>query len=88
MRTEVDEFRNITFYTHNNICKIYQPSVAIYLIYAGYKDNQVTLRMKLNYTHSNWLFINRASLNIDGEIIDLPPSDWERDSHSRHMGMD
>ena len=50
--------------------------------YIGQKEDRVWMRFVVHYTNDSWLFIQSASLNIDGEIVRLPFDDWDRDNDS------
>lgn len=48
----------------------------------GVQKETVFLRMWLNYTSDDWLFIENARANIDGDTVLIPASDWSRDNDS------
>lgn len=81
MRTRVDEFNGITFYRHPNEPK-YTDTRSYLAVYAGKKEKRVWLRMRLNYTSDDWLFVSRAIFNIDGRIVPLQGGSWKRDNDS------
>lgn len=53
--------------------------VTLYLIESG--SGQQTMELFVNYTsRDGWLFVESASINIDGETSRLPISQWFRDN--------
>lgn len=53
--------------------------VTLYLIQAG--TGQQTMELFFNYTsRSGWLFVESASINIDGETTRVPVGQWFRDN--------
>lgn len=53
--------------------------VTLYLIESG--TGQQTMELFFNYTsRSGWLFVESASINIDGETIRVPVGQWFRDN--------
>jgi hypothetical protein len=81
-RTQTDDFSGITFYTHQNIPK-YIDTRSYVALYLGKRDGEPPfLRLKVNYTSDNWLFIETAEANIDGEFLSIPASEWQRDNDS------
>jgi hypothetical protein len=51
----------------------------LYILEAG--TGQRSLEFFLNFTsRSGWLFVESAQINIDGDIVRLPPSQWMRDN--------
>jgi hypothetical protein len=53
--------------------------VTLYLIEAG--TGQQTMELFFNYTsRSGWLFVESASINIDGETTRVPVGQWFRDN--------
>ena len=81
MRKDTDKFNGNVFYEHPNTPR-YTDTRSYLSVYAGQNSGRVWLRMRLNYTSDSWLFIQNAALNIDGETVNLPHSDWKRDNDS------
>jgi hypothetical protein len=53
--------------------------VTLYLIESG--SGQKTMVLFFNYTsRSGWLFVESASINIDGETTRVPVGQWFRDN--------
>jgi hypothetical protein len=79
-KKNVDEFEGTTFYSdprtpnYTNVNFIYP--------YSGVKDDHAWLRLKMQYTSDNWLFINNAILLIDDEKFYIS-GNWERDNNSQ-----
>ena len=82
-KTETDYFSGTVWYIHKNTPRYadIRPYVSLYL---GKKDGQTPiLRFVLHYTtRHGWLFVNSAKANIDGQIVDIPGSEWKRDNDS------
>ncbi len=76
-----DKFQDITWYTSASSPK-YRNSNAFY-IYFGMSDNsKLPLRLVVQYESSDWLFIDSAQVNVDGENYSIA-GNWERDNNSR-----
>lgn len=81
-RSETDDFNGITWFKHKSQPRYtdIRPFVSLYL---GQKEGQKPiLRFVLNYTADSWLFVESAQINIDGTIVDIPSSNWQRDNDS------
>ena len=81
LRANYDEFRDITWY------RDYSSPTYInrdgFFVYFGYDSNGVTdLHLKMQYFADDWLFIDKASVNIDGETFALSETSFERDNDS------
>ncbi|WP_027234133.1 hypothetical protein [Leisingera caerulea] len=81
LRRETDEFNGTTWLTHPNEPR-YMDTRPYLSVYAGEKNGEVWLRMRLVYTSDSWLFVERASFNIDGKIVPLRGASWKRDNDS------
>lgn len=81
LRKSYDEFEDITWY-ESKLSPRYRDANAFY-VYFGVSDNsKLPLRLVVQYYSSDWLFIQSAQINVDGQIWDLNISDWERDNDS------
>lgn len=81
LRSNYDEFRDITWY------RDYSSPTYInrdgFFVYFGYDSNGVTdLHLKMQYFADDWLFIDQASVNVDGETFALSETSFERDNDS------
>jgi tetratricopeptide (TPR) repeat protein len=81
LRGRYDEFKDITWY------RDYSSPTYInrdgFFVYFGYDSNGVTdLHLKMQYFADDWLFIDRASVNVDGETFSLSESSFDRDNDS------
>lgn len=81
MKKNTDKFRGITFYHHPSEPR-YSDTRSYVLPYVGEKEGTVAMRFVVHYTGDNWLFIQNAKFNIDGEIVPLRASKWDRDNDS------
>ena len=75
------EFDGSSWYRHPSSPR-YQDTrsyVTLYITESG--TGQRSLKFFLNFTsRSGWLFVESAQINVDGEIVRLPPSQWLRDN--------
>ena len=75
------EFDGSSWYRHPSSPR-YQDSrsyVTLYITESG--TGQRSLEFFLNFTsRSGWLFVESAQINVDGEIVRLPASQWSRDN--------
>ena len=81
LRANYDEFRDITWY------RDYSSPTYInrdgFFVYFGYDSTGVTdLHLKMQYFADDWLFIDKASVNVDGETFALSEMSFERDNDS------
>lgn len=82
MRVTTDRFTGNKFY--NDRSTPYYANYSTFHLYIGKSpDGDPYLRFKLRYSGDDWLFVNSASISINGEIRDLDVgSDWDRDNGS------
>jgi hypothetical protein len=80
MKRKPDEFSGRVFYEHPNEPP-YANSRTYLTVYAVQSSDFVNLRMRLNYTDDDWLFVSRAVFNIDGRMVTFPGGNWERDNN-------
>jgi hypothetical protein len=79
MKKTTDDFQGVTFYQHP--AKPRYANTRSYLLpYVGVNGSRVWMRIKLHYTNDSWLFVKKARLNIDGNIVMLKTDDWQRDN--------
>ncbi|MFN3973515.1 MAG: hypothetical protein ACK4L4_19575 [Gemmobacter sp.] len=75
------EFDGSSWYRHPSSPR-YQDTrsyVTLYITESG--TGQRALEFFLNFTsRSGWLFVESAQINVDGDIVRLPPSQWMRDN--------
>ena len=81
MKKSTDSFNGNVFYKHPKVPR-YADTRSYMIPYIGQKEDRVWMRFVVHYTNDSWLFIQSASLNIDGEIVRLPFDDWDRDNDS------
>lgn len=81
MRKQTDEFNGITFYEDSSTPR-YANYSTFHLYIGKGKNTSPYLRFKVRYSDDDWLFVDSASINVDGEIYDLnvSSSEWERDN--------
>jgi hypothetical protein len=82
MRVETDKFNGTKFYTDRSTP--YYANYSTFHIYIGKTEGgDPYLRLKVRYSDDDWLFVESASINIDGDVRDLDVgSDWDRDNGS------
>lgn len=80
MRVETDKFNGTKFYTDRS--SPYYANYSTFHLYIGKsEDGDPYLRLKVRYSDDDWLFVESASINIDGDVRDLDVgSDWDRDN--------
>ncbi len=80
MSKKRDSFESITWYKDRSSPR-YTNQNAFYL-YFGVSDGVANnLRMKVQYFDDDWLFVESAKVNVDGEVFTLSCTDWERDNN-------
>lgn len=80
MQREKDEFNDLVFISHPKEPR-YTNSRSYLVTYIADTGMIPIMRMRLNYTDDSWLFIQSAKANIDGDIVDLKLTDWDRDNN-------
>ena len=82
MRIETDKFNGTKFYTDRSTP--YYANYSTFHIYIGKTEGgDPYFRLKVRYSDDDWLFVESASINIDGDVRDLDVgSDWDRDNGS------
>lgn len=81
MRKTVDSFESMTWYKDYS-SPIYSNANAFYLTFGASGSTKYSLWLKVTYFDDDWLFVNQARVNVDGEIYSLSCSNWERDNNS------
>ncbi len=82
LRTEKDEFQGTIYYYDKSSPKFVNQN-AIYLYFGTDEEGQVgSLRFRIQYFSTDWLFIEKAVFLIDGETFEYAPGIWERDNDS------
>lgn len=81
LRGRFDSFQDITWYK-NPASPSYRNSNAFYLYFGMSDGEKLPLRLVIQYFDNDWLFIQSARVNVDGEVFSLDLSDWERDNNS------
>lgn len=84
MRKTTDKFDDHTFYQDASTPR-YANYSTFHLYIGKSKNSNPYLRFKVRYSDDTWLFVDSASINIDGEIyeLDIASSEWETDNDSR-----
>lgn len=81
MNTSEDRIEGITWYKHPNQPR-YLNSRSTAYFYIGKRSGQSWLRMKVQYTASDWLFVNKVTAWHDGIKEPLISGRFDRDSNS------
>jgi hypothetical protein len=76
-----DKFQDITWYSSPNSPR-YRNYNAFYIYFGSSDNSKLTLRLVVQYESDDWLFIDSAAVNVDGENYSIS-GDWERDNNSR-----
>ena len=82
MRVKKDNFDGTKFYTDRSTP--YYANYSSFHIYIGMREGgDPYLRFVARYSDEDWLFVESASINLDGDVRDLDVgSDWDRDNGS------
>jgi hypothetical protein len=83
MRISKDKFNGYTFY-YDRTTPYYADNNKFFLYIGRSEGGEPYLRMEVRYSDDDWLFVDRASINIDGSVydFDFSSSDWETDNGS------
>jgi hypothetical protein len=76
-----DKFQDITWYSSPNSPR-YRNYNAFYIYFGSSDNSKLPLRLVVQYESDDWLFIDSAAVNVDGENYSIS-GDWERDHDSR-----
>lgn len=82
LRKTSDSFESTTWYRDYS-SPTYANANAFFLYFGANESMKYTLRLKVTYFDDDWLFVNQARVNVDGEIFSLSCSTWERDNNSK-----
>lgn len=82
MRSETDAVRGITFYNDKTTTEY--NDVNSFHLYIGKNESRIWLRMRIQYTDDDWLFIESFVIKADDQRFDITPDyfDIERDNAS------
>jgi DNA-directed RNA polymerase subunit RPC12/RpoP len=81
MRQEHDDVEGITWYADKSTVKHINAN-SFHLYIGKHKSGNVSLRMKIQYAGSNWLFIHKYIIKADNQIFEIIPSKLERDNYA------
>ena len=81
LRKTKDSFESTTWYKDYS-SPIYSNANAFYLTFGASGSMTNSLWLRVTYFDDDWLFVNQARVNVDGEIYSLSCSNWERDNNS------
>ena len=76
-----DAFQDITWYK-SQLSPKYRNANAFYLYFGVSNGSATNLRLVIQYYADDWLFIDSARVNVDGEIYSVGGSEWEKDFDS------
>lgn len=79
-KKDTDEFKGASYYSDKRTP--YYTNVNFIYPYIGEKDNYYFLRLKFQYASNDWLFIQKATLLVDGEKFDIIGR-WDRDNSAK-----
>ena len=82
MRVTTDKFNGNKFYTDRST-PYYADNSKFYIYIGKAEGGDPYLRFEVRYSDDDWLFVESASVNIDGDVRELDVgSEWERDNGS------
>lgn len=83
MRITKDKFNDYTFY-YDRTVPYYADNNKFFLYIGRSEGGEPYLRMEVRYSDDEWLFVDGASIKIDGSVydFDFSSSDWETDNGS------
>lgn len=76
-----DKFQDITWYSSSSSPR-YRNYNAFYIYFGVSNNSKLPLRLVVQYENEDWLFIQSATVNVDGENYSIS-GDWEQDHDSR-----
>ena len=79
LRSRYDRFGDVTWYQSSTTTN-YRNANAFYVYFGMFDGEKGPLRLVVQYFDDDWLFIERARVNVDGKVYTLSTSDWERDN--------
>ena len=80
MRKRHDSFESVTWYRDWS-SPTYANQNAFFIYFSASDGAANNLRLKVTYFDDDWLFVNTARINVDGEVYTLGCSNWERDNN-------
>lgn len=81
MQSKKDSFSEITWYRDRS-SPVYTNRNGFFLYFGAESGSKMILRLRIQYFDDDWLFIDSARINVDGEIYNLTGYEWERDNDS------
>ena len=71
MRKKVDDMQGLTWYYDKSSPKYVNSRTSLYA-YIGKKENKLpSLRLNIQYTADDWLFVDKYIINVDGVIYEI-----------------
>jgi tetratricopeptide (TPR) repeat protein len=74
-----DSFSDITWYRDKS-SPVYTNRNGFFLYFGVSNGSKLPLRLRVQYFDDDWLFVDSARLNIDGRVVSIDASNWERDN--------
>ena len=81
LRSRYDSFQDVTWYQSFSSPN-YRNTNGFYLYFGMSDGEKLPLRLVVQYYDDDWLFIQRARVNVDGRVYELSASEWKRDNNS------
>ena len=81
MRGRYDSFNDITWYRDYS-SPTYLNQNGFFLYFGSSGGSATSLHLKMQYFADDWLFIDKAAVNVDGETLLLSETSFERDNNS------
>lgn len=80
LRVEEDQVEGVTWFHHPNEPRYMDSDTQVYLYIGRRGDGRPWLRMRTNYTASDWLFVHTVKVHHDGYTEVLTEGAFERDN--------
>jgi tetratricopeptide (TPR) repeat protein len=81
MRARYDSFNDVTWYRDYS-SPTYLNQNGFYIYFGSSAGSATPLHLKMQYFADDWLFIDKAAVNVDGETFLLSETSFERDNNS------
>lgn len=81
MKKNTDEIKGITWITHKN-APVLGKYVSLYFGSSNGSAKNYPLRMKLQYSDDDWLFVRSVTVKADDKVYELGSMDFQRDNGS------
>ena len=81
-----DVIGGITWYTDKSSPRYVNDRTAFYAYFGKFKDGTVILRMEIQYVGSDWLFIHKYTIRVDGKNYNFRPAEFGNDAVKRDSG--